>query len=139
MSRGIRMSEQHGVNATVGICFWCEQEDGTLLLMGRLPGDVEAPKRVVSSYEPCARCAALFARGILLIEAQREPTQEGQPPMQVDPQPAYPTGRYHLVRREWVADAFQPPALAAEILRLGKSFIEAELFTLIAEAIAPVG
>ena len=47
MSKGIQVSPKHGLNPTIPVCFWCGKERGEVALLGRLPGDAEAPKNVV--------------------------------------------------------------------------------------------
>ncbi len=57
MSRGsIRLSEKHGVNPTLGVCFICGGDTGEIGLLGRLPNDAEAPRKAVLLLEPCAKC-----------------------------------------------------------------------------------
>ena len=51
MGKGIKVSPKHGLNPTIPICFWCGKERGEVALLGRLPGDAEAPKNVVLDYD----------------------------------------------------------------------------------------
>lgn len=109
----IRVSEKHGVNPALGRCLWCGGDDGTLLLLGRLPGDKEAPRHVIHSYDECKACAEKFAEGLLIIEARcertgshnprRQPkigTVADMPPLSRQPEgDMYPTGR-HVVLGE---------------------------------------
>ena len=44
MKDGIRLSPKHGVNPAVPLCFLCGQAKNEIVLAGRLPGDVEAPR-----------------------------------------------------------------------------------------------
>lgn len=67
----ITLSPQHGVNPSVGICFYC-LEESDLLLFGKLPGDIEAPRRNIWHMDPCSKCKALMDRGIILIEVRSE-------------------------------------------------------------------
>ncbi len=55
MSAGIKVSPKHGVNPTIPICFWCGEEKGEIALLGKLPGDAEAPRNMVLDYEPSGR------------------------------------------------------------------------------------
>jgi len=133
----IRLSEQHGVNPSMGVCFWCGKEDGTILLLGRLPGDKEAPRRMVAGYEPCDECKAQFALGAVLIEAKDRPSFDGQQPIQkamMGNPDLYPTGRLHVIKREAVARIFNPESMVQEVLRLGQAFIEPEVFDAIEDA-----
>lgn len=45
MSKGIRLSEKHGVNPSLECCLLCGKEMG-IVLFGKLRGDAEAPKQV---------------------------------------------------------------------------------------------
>lgn len=83
----IKLSPKHGVNPSILVCFWCEEEIGVALL-GKLPKDAEAPEKVSASYYPCDKCKEKFSKGILLFEAIRE---EGR---------VIPTGRYMIVSEE---------------------------------------
>ena len=38
----IRLSEKHGLNPTLGVCFFCGEETGEIGLLGKLKGDREA-------------------------------------------------------------------------------------------------
>lgn len=94
MSRSIKLSEKHGVNPSMQVCFWCGEVIG-VALMGRLKGDVEAPKEVVLDYSLCDKCKEKERTYIHLIECIGE--NNGNPPIAKD---AYPTGR-----NMWIKDA----------------------------------
>lgn len=96
MSGGIRLSQKHGVNPSITKCFWCGNDTG-IALLGKLPGDVEAPRYVFGGYEPCDTCKGNFALGTLLMEASDCPMFDGQPEMQ---RGVWPTGRHLVMRRE---------------------------------------
>lgn len=55
MSKGIRVSEKHGVNPSITICPICGKETG-IALLGKLKGDKEAPMRMLS--DPCDDCVS---------------------------------------------------------------------------------
>ena len=44
----IKVSEKHGVNPSMEVCFICGQDTGAILLLGRLPGDKEAPRHAAT-------------------------------------------------------------------------------------------
>lgn len=44
MSKGIRVSEKHGVNPSITICPICGKET-SIALLGKLKGDKEAPRK----------------------------------------------------------------------------------------------
>lgn len=58
MSRSIRISEKHGANPTIPICFFCGEDKNEVALLGKLSGDKEAPMRmwINGDYEPCDEC-----------------------------------------------------------------------------------
>src|SRR5438309_1259611 len=66
MSKGIRLSQKHGVNPSVLVCPLCFRDTGVGLL-GRLKDDAEAP-RTMRDAEPCQECKEHLALGFLLIE-----------------------------------------------------------------------
>lgn len=129
MARGdIRLSEKHGVNPSLGVCFWCGQDDGTILLVGKLPGDAEAPRKMMVSYEPCPTCADQFALGIAIfecnewgVEGQASITPKGQQPV------LYPTGRL-VVMREAAVERIFDDAVTEQIIRKRKAYIDPEAF-----------
>lgn len=49
----IRLSDKHGVNPSVGLCFICG-ESHSVLLYGKLKGDAEAPRETVHGF--CKQC-----------------------------------------------------------------------------------
>lgn len=102
MSKGISVSEKHGVNPTIPVCFFCGKEKNEIALLGKLPGDVEAPRNAVVDYKPCDECIEHFSKGVLVIEATQTPNDPKQPALRG----AYPTGRYAVVKES----AFRPEA-----------------------------
>jgi hypothetical protein len=123
---GIPLSPKHGVNPALGQCFWCGQEDGTVLLLGRLPGDAEAPRHVIASYEPCENCKAGMSYGVTLVEMANQPLYDGHKAMAPN---AYPTGRWVVVRDETIERLFHPPELVAQVLGHRKAFVDQETWT----------
>lgn len=98
--KGIVLSQKHGLNPTMPVCFWCGEETGEIALMGKLGNgskDVAAPKHMVLSYEPCEKCKANWAKGFTLIEATRVPNTRSEVPMQ---EGVYPTGRYAVITKD---------------------------------------
>ena len=93
---GIKLHPQHGVNPTLGVCFWCGEEDGTVVLLGAACKE-EAPRQAVCSMEPCPKCKENMARGITVIECTQYKREEKQVEMQPG---AFPTGRWCVLKRE---------------------------------------
>lgn len=97
MSRepSIRVSEKHGVNPSMGVCFWCGEDDGTVLLVGKMKDDAEAPRRMCVGLEPCKTCEEKMAAGVVCAEALHNTGEEPQP-----------TGRWVLLTHEAVDRLF---------------------------------
>lgn len=66
MSKGIRVSEKHGVNPSITICPICDKETG-IALLGKLKGDKEAPMRMLS--DPCDDCVSKLGNDKIYILA----------------------------------------------------------------------
>lgn len=93
----IRLSEKHGLNPTIGVCFWCGKETGELALLGYLgKGDPEAPRHTVLNYDPCPACAEKWKQGVAFIEVTDAP-ETNRPEIQDG---YYPTGHYVVLKKE---------------------------------------
>ena len=135
MSKNIRLSPEHGLNPTMGICMWCGEPTNEIGLVGKLPKDAAAPKYSVLSYEPCDKCKELWSKGVALIEVT--PNQiDGRPPFTKNKlgEEVYPTGQYLVVTTEgfkYFFDAVVEPGYIVAIdeetyTSLSKLFKEAE-------------
>ena len=107
MSKGITLSNKHGLNPSLDICFWCGESKG-IALCGRLKGDAEAPKNMVTSLEPCDKCKEKFKLGVHLIEVVDDGSRFGDNKafafVDTDGRPHWPTGRYMVIKPEAVND-----------------------------------
>ena len=105
MRKGIRFSQKHGLNPSLDICFWCGEVKG-LALCGKLKGDVEAPKQMVTSLEPCDKCKERFKKGVHLIEVTDDGSRFGDNKAfaftDMEGKPHWPTGRYVVMKPEAV-------------------------------------
>ena len=133
--KGIRVSKEHGLNPTLGICFWCRKPTNEIGLAGYIKGDKEAPKYSILSYEPCDECKKNFALGVLVMEATTQPNTEKQPPIQkanekIGTPDLYPTGRYVVMKREAATRIFNVP----EDQIKDKVFVDKEVMDLILPA-----
>jgi hypothetical protein len=140
MGRGIRVSEKHGVNPSMGVCFWCGGDDGTVLLVGRLPNDAEAPRKMIASYEPCPTCHEQFAKGITIMECN-ERGVEGQAPITPKGEHPilYPTGRLVVVKDGVIEKLFDDRTVE-HVNRKRMAYIDEEAFqTIFAPAIEAEG
>jgi len=86
----IRISEKHGINPTIPLCFFCNQPKNEVILAGRLLDDVEAPRNAVWNKEPCDTCKEYMKQGILLISTKDG--EKGDNP--------YRTGGWCVVKEE---------------------------------------
>ena len=122
MSRsGIRLSEKHGLNPSLAVCFWCGKERGDLVLFGRMKNDAEAPLHMVVDFEPCEHCRKEMAQGFTLIEATNFPNCVCDREIQSG---VYPTGRYVVVRVDAARQMFGNPNIKIG----GKAFLDARVF-----------
>lgn len=107
MSKGITLSKKHGINPSLDICFWCGEPKG-LALCGRMKGDSEAPKRMVTSLNPCDECREKFKLGVHLIEVTDDGSRFGDNKafafVDTDGKPHWPTGRYVVMKPEAMKD-----------------------------------
>lgn len=103
MSKGIKVSPKHGLNPCMSICFWCGKEKNEIALLGKLPGDKEAPRSAVVDMEPCPKCKERMDLGITILEGTPTPMREGIPKFHG----AYPTGRWAVVKKESVAEEYR--------------------------------
>lgn len=96
----IRLSKKHGLNPTLGVCFFCGEDTGELALLGALKGDAEAPKRMILNYTPCDKCKEHMSQGITLIETNY--TDGERPAISKDSTgvDVYPTGRWCVIKQE---------------------------------------
>ena len=124
----IPLSPTHGVNPSLGQCFWCGEQNGTVLLLGRLPNDQPAPYMVVMDYEPCNACKKKFAMGVTLVEVTDTPLANGQRPFGTSG--AYPTGRLVVVTPDSILRIFQQP-MADLIVQNKSAIIDPEVFELL--------
>lgn len=120
---GIKISPKYGVNPTIPVCFWCGKQKNEIALMGRMKGDIEAPKNMVLDYVPCEECQSHMAMGVAILEASDHPNTEGQPPMQKG---VYPTSRFVVVTTECADRVFNAYAPWSE----GKKvFVDSDVFS----------
>lgn len=108
----IKLSPKYVVNPFIAICFWCREDVGVAML-GKLPDDAEAPRKVVLDYEPCEKCQAKMDMGITLIESTDGKT---------------PTGNWLVIPEEMFKEMVSDPDILASILKARKAFIDTELF-----------
>lgn len=99
----IKISEQHGLNPTLGICFYCGKETGEIGLLGKLAGDREAPRHAVLSYNPCKKCEKKFKKGVLIIAVTPSDNKNTWITKGYKP-----TGQYAVVKAEAINNKHRP-------------------------------
>lgn len=101
MEKSLKLSKKHGLNPSLGICFYCGESSGEIVLAGRLPGDAEAPRSACWSMNPCPKCAEYMKQGIILISVRdNDEPKEGRP-IPKDYQP-YRTGGWVVVKEHFI-------------------------------------
>lgn len=79
MDKGIRLSEKHGVNASLAVCIICG-EGKSVVLFGRLKDDAEAPRKTLDPfepYEPCPTCREKYLKEATLVLGGKTNGQDG--------------------------------------------------------------
>lgn len=94
----IKLSEKHGINPSQVICIFCG-EAKAIALVGRLPGDAEAPRKILQDYDPCDKCKEDMDKGIALIGVTETDFTDGKfPPISIqDGKKLWPTGSYAVM------------------------------------------
>jgi len=115
----IKISPKHGLNPSVVKCYFCGGGH-SVVLFGRLKGDVEAPREVCVDRVPCDECEALMRQGVLLISVRDG--EQGEDP--------YRTGGWCVVKDDalcFVSD----DEVRASILRKRAAFIPDQVWDLV--------
>ena len=126
MSKSIRISKKHGVNPTIPICFWCGKEKNEIALLGKLPNDIEAPRKIwiPGDYEPCDSCKTYWSKGIRIVEAYEQPfLYEKQSPYYG----VYPSENLIVLKDEALEQVFSNIDYN-KVRELGMCFIDHEAF-----------
>lgn len=97
----ILLSKKFGLNPSLTICFYCGKETG-IALMGQIKtkdcDDVEAPRTICNSLEPCDECKEKFKDYVLLVE---KPSREENP-----------TGRWLAIKKKALQEEFRSSPIA---------------------------
>ena len=104
----IKLSPKHGINPAIPKCFYCGGDKNLILLVGKLPGDVEAPRNAVWDTEPCDKCAEYMTKGVIMISVKDEDTGKDNP---------YRTGGWVVVTDEFLRRLLADAALAEDIIK----------------------
>lgn len=112
----VRLSEKHGVNPCIEVCFFCNEEKNSIILFGMLKGDVEAPRKAVINDEPCDKCKGYMEQGIILISVDEKLSKD-------DMQNPYRTGEWCVVKEEFLKRTVTSPELLEAILKKRVCFL----------------
>jgi len=102
----LRISEKHGVNPSLGLCFYC-QEAKEVVLLGLMKGDKKAPRMATYNTEPCSKCNELMEQGVTLISVRDGDEGSDNP---------YRTGGWCVVTDDFITRLIEQPDLRDSIL-----------------------
>lgn len=123
----IKLSQKHGVNPTIPVCFFCGEQKNEIALLGKLKGDVEAPKNCVLDYEPCDKCKEHMNMGVTLIEVSDVQPMDKRPPLTArGNQQVYPLGGWCVIKPEATKRIFNQDFTEGQ-----KVFVDSEVFKMI--------
>lgn len=117
MFRGIRLSNKHGVNPSVGLCYFCGKAKD-VLLFGRMQDDAEAPHECIHDTEPCDVCKEHMKEGVFFMEAR--PGEGTDRPR--------PTGRLVCLKEKAAGELISNPEIRDRILKSRVCLLEPETF-----------
>lgn len=120
MGDSIRLSEKHGLNPSVMLCPVCGNDTG-LALMGKLKGDVEAPRNSLDQV-PCDKCRTKFAeyKGMGFVLFGIDDEYEKMDREKVTPWQMF--REVHVITHEAAERMFEP-----EMLKAGALFINVSI------------
>ena len=122
--RDIYVSEKYGVNPMIPKCYLCLEDKNEILLLGRLPGDAEAPKNTVLNCEPCDKCKKFMKQGIILISVRDDQESELESANQERRMPnPHRTGGWWVVKDDFIEQIVQPKELVDFILKKRMCFL----------------
>lgn len=138
----IRISEKHGINPSLMLCYFCNEESTGIALMGKLLGDEQAPRQAVHDMEPCKQCKEYMEMGIIVIsikdgepdrvEEDREFWQRQYDALnshqQRNARPFIPnphrTGGWWVVSEDFIRRNITPPELLETVLKCRFTLVE---------------
>lgn len=118
----IPLSDKYGVNPTIPLCFFCGEPRNEVALLGRLPGDAQAPQHCLIDYHACESCKERFEGGVLFVECAEAPQADRQPPFPSAEGWVYPTGRWCVISPEAVAILLTGDVVS-EVIARGKTAV----------------
>jgi hypothetical protein len=122
--KSIKLHPEHGLNATMPICFWCGKEDGTIAFLGNTYNG-EAPRKMVLNYDRCTACANSMAHGIAVIECDANADRAPLDPKNPD---SVPSGRWAVMTSEGAERLFGKTEQWPEIAKSGRVLIDTKIW-----------
>lgn len=140
MNDKIEISEKHGLNPTIPLCFWCGKEKNEIAILGKLKDDKEAPHNCFVDYEPCEECKKEMDKGITFIGVSEEPIDKNMPPMSKNgDKKLYPTGVYCVFSEQSAQYLIKNKEVLEETLKSRKILIDSDLLVAIVNKIKREG
>ena len=96
----IILSEKHGLNPSMDCCMYCGEAKG-IALLGKLPKDAKAPRKICTSVAPCDKCAEKYKDYALIVEAKSEDLKKPEP-----------TGRWFAIPKDAINPAYRNSPVA---------------------------
>jgi len=116
MDGKITLSPKHGLNPSLGLCYYCNEEDGTVVLPGKSRrGDEESPRKAVWSLDPCKKCGDYMKQGVILISVRDGETKTKNP---------YRTGKWVVIKESGVDRLPIHHEVIKRLLQSRYSFVE---------------
>ena len=85
----VKLSKKHGLAPVMIDCFWCRESD-YIAILGSKAHKLEdeygnIPRSMITSYNPCPNCKAVWERGVVFLEVVSNPPQKDMPPIGESP------------------------------------------------------
>jgi len=113
MESKLKLSPRHGLNPSLGLCFYCG-EATSVALLGLRKGDVRAPRAAVYDYQPCPKCEGWMEEGVILISVDPGRTTDQRNP--------YRSGRWVVVKDRAIQKILDVDT-AADVLKRRVAFV----------------
>lgn len=107
-------------------CFWCGGDKGEIAIGEQLKAE-EAPRYIITGYDPCQECVDQIADNIRFIEVVNS-NPDGRPALHsTDGRDFFPTGRMLLLSRESSAKLLTKDVVE-DVLKAGQTLVGLEGF-----------
>lgn len=117
----IKVSEKHGVNPMLCVCWYCGRDTGEIAMLGKLKNDEQAPHRGVLNREPCKECKEYMAAGVIFISVRDG--ESGENP--------YRTGGFAVITEDGVRRMIEDTDLLEHVLKVRYCFVPAATWSVL--------